>query len=72
VAAGAVFGPSLGMVFTCLLSAIGASCCYLLARFCGGLDLAEHLAPKVLEDFGRKLKTNSNRLIYFLLSLRYL
>ena len=69
VLAGAVFGVAIGFPLTCLLTAVGATCCYLLARF-AGQDLAQRYFPSRVSSFHNKLKDNAHRLPFFLLFLR--
>lgn len=69
VLAGAVFGLPLGFALCCLLTAMGASCCFLLARHCGRAA-ALHYFPVRVAGFEKKLAENSHRLAYFLLFLR--
>ncbi len=67
--AGAVFGLPLGLALCSALTGLGATCCCLLARFCGA-QLAERLFPKRLAEFKSRLRENEDGLTYFLLALR--
>ncbi|XP_066992940.1 transmembrane protein 41A-A isoform X2 [Anabrus simplex] len=59
---GALFGLFVGFPLCCFLTAIGASCCFLLSR---------HFGKELLEKyFPQKVEKNSHQLIYFLLFLR--
>ena len=69
VLGGAVFGLPFGFTLCCILTAIGASLCYLLANICGKSLAAEYF-PKKIEMFKTKLDSNQDRLVYFLLFLR--
>merc|ERR1719259_646603 len=67
--AGALFGWKIGFALTCVLTATGATFCYLLAKFLGR-DLAERYFSKVVLRFQKQMSTNQHRLPYFLLFLR--
>jgi len=67
--AGALFGWKIGFALTCVLTATGATFCYLLAKFLGR-DLAERYFSKVVLRFQKQMSANENRLPYFLLFLR--
>ena len=67
--AGALFGWKVGFLLTSLLTATGATFCYLLAKFLGK-DMAEKYFPKVLLKFQHQISANQKRLPYFLLFLR--
>lgn len=67
--AGAVFGLPTAFALTCLLTAMGATFCYSLARF-AGRQAAQRFFPKRLSQLSQMLHENENRLPYLLLSLR--
>ena len=69
VLSGAIFGPGLGFLLCCSLTAGGASLCYLLARAVGK-DAAEKYFPQRVQTFGCKLEENKQELPFFLLFLR--
>ena len=69
VLAGALFGWKVGFLLTCVMTAAGATCCYLLAKLLGR-DVAEKYFPKVILKFQQQMSTNQHRLPYFLLFLR--
>merc|ERR1712037_453994 len=69
VLAGAIFGSHSGFVLCCLLTACGASLCFLLARLVGERAVAAWF-PKKLESFKLKLEENKAELPFFLLFLR--
>ncbi|KAK3729014.1 hypothetical protein QZH41_011460, partial [Actinostola sp. cb2023] len=67
--AGAVFGIWVAFPLTCLLTACGATFCYLLSRRFGKVLLLQYFPDKV--DFlQKKVHKNLDRLFFFLLSLR--
>ncbi len=72
VLSGAVFGLGPGFALSSVLTAFGATCCYGLARVCGGVDVAERFFPERLATFKRNLAAadEAGRLTYFLLFLR--
>lgn len=67
--AGAIFGLPIGFCLTCILTASGATCCFLLARF-AGREFALKYFPTRMSSFKKQLEQNSHRLPYFLLFLR--
>jgi len=67
--AGAIFGLPVGFCLTCILTASGASCCFILARF-AGREFATRYFPARMSSFKQQLDENSHRLPYFLLFLR--
>lgn len=69
VLAGAIFGSSFGFLLCCLLTACGASLCYLLAR-CVGEGPVKVWFPDRLKQFRTKLEENKAELPFFLLFLR--
>jgi uncharacterized membrane protein YdjX (TVP38/TMEM64 family) len=71
VLAGAVFGLPCGFALCCVLTAVGATFCYLLARFClGGEGGLPNFVAVKLDAFKLRLAANADRLTYFLLFLR--
>lgn len=69
ILAGALFGVWQGFLLCCLLTACGASQCYLLARMVGA-DTAQHYFPDKIASFKAKLEENRDQLLFFLLFLR--
>ena len=69
MAAGAVFGTWQGFLLCCLLTATGASLCYLLARLVGA-ELAEQYCPQRIHTFRLSLEENRDQLPFYLLFLR--
>jgi len=69
VLAGAIFGSVGGFLLCCVLTALGASLCYLLARLVGK-EVAMKYFPVRLEQFRLKLEENKQELPFFLLFLR--
>jgi len=67
--AGALFGWKVGFLLSSVLTATGATFCYLLAKFLGK-EVAEKYFPKALVKFQQQMSANQNRLPYFLLFLR--
>lgn len=67
--AGAIFGVPIGFGLACILTASGATFCFLLARF-AGRDFANKFFPTRMSSFKNKLEENGHRLPYFLLFLR--
>ena len=45
--AGALFGVTYGFPLTCLLSAVGATCCYALSKFFGKQYILHHFSGKI-------------------------
>jgi len=69
VLAGAIFGSAGGFLLCCILTALGASLCYLLARAVGK-EVAMNYFPARVEQFRVKLEENRQELPFFLLFLR--
>lgn len=69
VLAGALFGIWRSFLLTCTLSAMGASQCYLLSKFCGR-QYVEYYFPDKVALLQNKVKENRSRLLYWLLFLR--
>eukprot|EP00092_Neocalanus_flemingeri_P108464 GFUD01139299.1.p1 GENE.GFUD01139299.1~~GFUD01139299.1.p1 ORF type:complete len:246 (-),score=54.06 GFUD01139299.1:98-835(-) len=69
VLAGAIFGAGGGFLLCCVLTALGASFCYLLARAVGK-EVALHYFPVRVEKFRVRLEENRQELPFFLLFLR--
>lgn len=69
VLAGALFGIWRSFLLTCTLSAIGASQCYLLSKFCGR-QYVEYYFPDKVAVLQDKVQQNRSRLLYWLLFLR--
>ena len=67
--AGALFGLWIGFPFCCLLTAFGATFCFLLSKYFGKKYI-EKLFPKRIKLLKLKIKENKSRLIYILLFLR--
>ncbi|XP_053207511.1 transmembrane protein 41A-like [Panonychus citri] len=66
---GALFGLQAGFTVACLLTAIGATFCYLLSNFCGKSWISRRFAGQ-LTVLRRKVDENRSTLIYYLLFLR--
>lgn len=47
VLAGALFGPWLGLLLCCVLTSVGATCCYLLSRIFGKQLVVSYFPDKV-------------------------
>ena len=69
VLAGAIFGSVEGFILCSLLTACGASLCYLLARAVGK-DVMLQYFPERVRIFGEKLEENRAELPFYLLFLR--
>ncbi|BFZ15604.1 hypothetical protein BsWGS_18644 [Bradybaena similaris] len=69
VLAGALFGPYLGFILICPLTAIGATNCYLLSRTFGRSYVVKYFPDKV-NLFQEKVESNRDGLFFFLLFLR--
>jgi len=67
--AGALYGVWPGFLLCCLLSGLGASACYTLARLVGA-DTASHYFPSRIQAFRDKLEENKTELPFYLLFLR--
>ena len=60
ILAGALYGVWQGFLMCCLLTACGASQCYLLARLVGA-NTAQHYFPEKIASFKAKLDENRVR-----------
>ncbi|XP_037381130.1 transmembrane protein 41A [Talpa occidentalis] len=69
VLAGALFGPWLGLLLCCVLTSVGATCCYLLSSIFGK-DLVVLYFPDKVTMLQKKVEENRNSLFFFLLFLR--
>ncbi|EHB12522.1 Transmembrane protein 41A [Heterocephalus glaber] len=69
VLAGALFGPWLGLLLCCLLTSVGASCCYVLSSAFGKQLVVSYFPDKVALLQG-KVEENRDSLFFFLLFLR--
>ncbi|XP_049737225.1 transmembrane protein 41A isoform X2 [Elephas maximus indicus] len=69
VLAGALFGPWLGLLLCCVLTSVGATCCYLLSGIFGK-QLVVSYFPEKVALLQRKVEENRNSLFFFLLFLR--
>ncbi|XP_053513842.1 transmembrane protein 41A isoform X1 [Artibeus jamaicensis] len=69
VLAGALFGPWLGLLLCCVLTSVGATCCYLLSSMFGKQLVVSYFPDKVA-PLQRKVEENRNSLFFFLLFLR--
>ncbi|KAG8230083.1 hypothetical protein J437_LFUL009202 [Ladona fulva] len=67
--AGAIFGTWLALPIVCLLTAVGASVCFLISKNFGK-DILEKFFPDRVRRLQTKVMANSGRLLYFLLFLR--
>ncbi|XP_046860512.1 transmembrane protein 41A-like isoform X2 [Xenia sp. Carnegie-2017] len=68
--AGALYGLKYGVLFSCILTASGASFCYLLFKHFGKPVLLYYY-PNKLKILQNKVKENANNLFGFLLFLRF-
>jgi len=66
---GALLGKWLGFLLTCILSATGATCCFLLAKLCGKEYIIKYF-PHYLNTIQKKIEENLDSLFFFLLFLR--
>jgi len=66
---GSLFGLYPGFVLISLLSAGGASICFLISKYIGK-DLLEYYFPEKINHFREIISKNENRLFKFLISLR--
>lgn len=66
---GALFGLWIGFPATCLLTATGATMCYLLSRFFGKSYIV-HYFPEKVKSLQSKVEDNQDSLFFFLLFLR--
>ncbi|XP_026280056.2 transmembrane protein 41A [Frankliniella occidentalis] len=69
VLGGALFGVVVGFPLCCFLTAVGASCCYILSATCGK-EVVQDNFPNQLKNFQEKVEKNSHQLLYYLLFLR--
>ncbi|KAK1344066.1 hypothetical protein QTO34_014625 [Cnephaeus nilssonii] len=69
VLAGALFGPWLGLLLCCVLTSVGATCCYLLSSMFGKQLVVSYFPDKVAL-LQKKVEENRNSLFFFLLFLR--
>ncbi|XP_035940597.1 transmembrane protein 41A isoform X3 [Halichoerus grypus] len=69
ILAGALFGPWLGLLLCCVLTSVGATCCYLLSSVFGK-QLVVSYFPEKVSLLQRKVEENRNSLFFFLLFLR--
>lgn len=70
VLGGALFGLWRGLPLCCLLTACGATCCYLLSRLFGKQIIIGKYPSKV-EALQKKVEENRESLFFFLLFLRF-
>ncbi|XP_069790109.1 transmembrane protein 41A-like isoform X2 [Narcine bancroftii] len=70
ILAGALFGPWLGLALCCILTAIGATFCFLLSRVYGKQFVVRRF-PERLSMLQQKVQENRNSLFFFLLFLRF-
>ncbi|XP_028926716.1 transmembrane protein 41A [Ornithorhynchus anatinus] len=69
ILAGALFGPWLGLLLCCVLTSVGATCCFLLSGALGKQLVVSYFPDKVAL-LQRKVEENRNSLFFFLLFLR--
>ena len=69
VLAGSLFGTTTGFLLSCLLTATGATFCYLLARLIGR-DAMEKYFAKFVSGIHNRLEENKMSLPYYLMFLR--
>ncbi|KAK6165804.1 hypothetical protein SNE40_022647 [Patella caerulea] len=67
---GALFGTVIGFPLVCLLTAIGASSCFMLSRLFGKATIIKYF-PEKLKYFQTMVKDNMESLFFFLLFLRF-
>ncbi|XP_064646657.1 transmembrane protein 41A-like isoform X2 [Lineus longissimus] len=67
--AGTLFGVQYGFPLVCLLTAFGATCCYLLSQFFGKTFILKYFPDKV-KRMQNLVSENSDSLFFFLLFLR--
>ncbi|XP_078259848.1 transmembrane protein 41A-like [Rhinoraja longicauda] len=70
ILAGALFGPWLGLALCCVLTAIGATFCFLLSRTYGKQIVVRRF-PERLAILQEKVQEKRNSLFFFLLFLRF-
>lgn len=66
---GALFGVTYGFPLTCVLSAVGATCCYGLSHCFGKHHVDRYFGEKI-KSLSNKVQENRDNLFFFLLSLR--
>ncbi|KAK2151350.1 hypothetical protein LSH36_366g01008 [Paralvinella palmiformis] len=66
---GALFGLWYGFPLACVLTAAGATNCYMLSKFCGK-DYIMKYFPDRIASFQQKIEENGDSLFFFLLFLR--
>ena len=69
ILAGAIYGSWFGFPLVCILSATGATCCFLLSKYLGHNFLRRHF-PNRVASWEHSVSENSDSLFYFLLSSR--
>ncbi|CAM1322122.1 TMEM41A (predicted) [Pycnogonum litorale] len=69
ILAGALFGLFHGFILTCVLTACGATFCYLLSKLCGKAYVEKYLQTK-LSILQQKVSDNRGNLFYYLLFIR--
>ncbi|XP_077997227.1 transmembrane protein 41A-like [Glandiceps talaboti] len=69
VLAGALFGPWTSVPLVCILSAIGATCCYFIS-YSFGYKYIHYYFPEKLQYLQQKIHENSDSLFFFLLFSR--
>eukprot|EP00117_Sycon_ciliatum_P023168 scpid78651/ scgid19770/ Transmembrane protein 41A len=69
VFAGALFGLPTGFPLVCVLTACGATCCFLLSKYFGR-PILETYFPHRLSSMEQSVHSNQHRLFFFLVSLR--
>lgn len=67
--AGALFGVMYGFPLTCVLSAVGATCCYALSNFFGKHYILHYFSGKIT-PLSTKIHGHRHNLFFYLLSLR--
>lgn len=67
--AGALFGQWFGFVLACILSAVGATFCFLLSKFFGKEYIVKYF-PDYLTVIQKKIEENLDSLFFFLLFIR--
>nr|CAB3267098.1 transmembrane protein 41A-A-like [Phallusia mammillata] len=69
ILAGALLGTWIAFPLVCILTAMGASCCFLLSKTFGRDLLLQRFSDRILA-WQNKLQENHSRLFFFLLSVR--
>uniref|UniRef100_A0A146RLI4 Transmembrane protein 41A n=1 Tax=Fundulus heteroclitus TaxID=8078 RepID=A0A146RLI4_FUNHE len=67
---GAIFGPWVGLMLTCLLSTFGSTFCFLLSSTFGK-QYVVYFFPEKVALLQRKVEENQSSLFFFLLFLRF-